>query len=128
MGEQELNEVKCEDVLSKKVCDELKAAAKKLKVKVEEIDAFIRQLVKEKITKAEEIIKRVRAKLVELAKNFHCTDVLSAKMCKGIEDLAKVIEVKMAVVEKVIKEIVVKGVTDIKKIIHKIIEHFFPHH
>merc|ERR1712168_310670 len=69
--------VKCEDVLSAKVCTELRTIAAKLKVKVEEIDIIIRKLVKEKITDAKRIIKEVREKLVELAKNFKCTDVLS---------------------------------------------------
>merc|ERR1712180_460340 len=70
---QELELVKCEDVLSAKVCTELRDIAKRMKVKVEEIDAIIRQLVKEKITEAKVIFAKVRAKLIELAKNFKCT-------------------------------------------------------
>merc|ERR1712243_238879 len=71
--------VTCEDFLPAETCAELRAAAEKLKVKVEEIDAIVRELVKEKITKAKEIIKRVREKIVDLAKNFKCTDILSEK-------------------------------------------------
>merc|ERR1711962_12947 len=119
MGGQELELVKCEDVLSAKVCTELRDIAKRMKVKVEEIDAIIRQLVKEKITEAKVIIAKVRAKLIELAKNFKCTDVLNESVCKEIK-----IEAKK--VDEIIKKIVVEGVTKAKEIIKKIIEHFFP--
>merc|ERR1719193_1007574 len=50
MDVDELNEIKCEDVPSAKVCTELRTIAKTMKVKIEEIDAIIRKLVKEKIT------------------------------------------------------------------------------
>merc|ERR1711962_44463 len=91
---QELELVKCEDVLSAKVCTELRDIAKRMKVKVEEIDAIIRQLVKEKITEAKVIIAKVRAKLIELAKNFKCTDVLNESVCKEIKDFAAKIKIE----------------------------------
>merc|ERR1719431_1539736 len=122
----ELSLVKCEDVLSAKVCTELRTVAKKLKVKIEEIDNIIRKLVKEKITDAKRIIKEVRAKLVELAKNFKCTDVLNEAVCKEIKDFAAKIKIEAKKVEEIIKKIVVEGVTEAKEIIKKIIEHFFP--
>jgi len=123
---EELNLVKCEDVLSPKVCTELRVIAKTLKVKVEEIDAIIRKLVKEKITDAKRIIKEVRAKLIELAKNFKCTDVLNESVCKEIKDFAAKIKIEAKKVDEIIKKIVVDGVTKAKEIIKKIIEHFFP--
>jgi len=122
----ELTLVKCEDVLSAKVCTELRAVAAKLKVKIEEIDNIIRKLVKEKITDAKRIIKEVKAKLVELAKNFKCTDVLSESVCKEIKDFAAKIKIEAKKVDEIIKKIVVEGVTKAKEIIKKIIEHFFP--
>merc|ERR1712002_262162 len=122
----ELNEIKCEDVLSAKVCTELRTIAKTMKVKVEEIDAIIRKLVKEKITDAKRIIKEVKAKLVELAKNFKCTDVLNESVCKEIKDFAAKIKIEAKKVDEIIKKIVVEGVTKAKEIIKKIIEHFFP--
>merc|ERR1711973_138301 len=118
--------VKCEDVLSAKVCTELRDIAKRMKVKAEEIDAIIRQLVKEKITEAKVIIEKVKAKLVELATNFKCTDVLSESACKEIKDFAAKIKIEAKKVDEIIKKIVVEGVTKAKEIIKKIIEHFFP--
>merc|ERR1712168_580465 len=52
------------------------------------IDNIIRKLVKEKITDAKRIIKEVREKLIQLAKNFKCTDVLSESVCKEIKEFA----------------------------------------
>merc|ERR1712193_73707 len=121
-----INVITCEDVLSAKVCHDLRAIAAKLKVKIEKIDEIIRQLVKEKITEAKEIIKRVREKLVELATNFKCTDILSEHVCKEIKDFAAKIKVEAKKVDEIIKKIVVEGVTKAKEIIKKIIEHFFP--
>merc|ERR1712212_1439308 len=122
----ELNEIKCEDVLSAKVCTELRTIAKTMKVKIEEIDAIIRKLVKEKITDVKRIIKEVKAKLVELAKNFKCTDVLNESVCKEIKDFAAKIKIEAKKVDEIIKKIVVEGVIKAKEIIKKIIEHFFP--
>jgi len=120
------NAIACEDVLSAKACTELRTIAKALKVKVAEIDAIIRKLVKEKITDAKKIIAAVKAKLIELATNFKCTDVLSEKVCKEIKDFAAKIEVEAHKIDELIKKIVVEGVTKAKEIIKKIIEHFFP--
>merc|ERR1711936_946848 len=72
-----VNLVKCEDVLSPQVCSKMREIAAKLKIKVEEVDRIIRELVAKKITEAKELIKHLREKLIELATNFKCTDVLS---------------------------------------------------
>merc|ERR1712198_561780 len=116
----------CEDVLSAKASTELRDIAQRMKVKVAEIDAIIRQLVKEKITEAKVSIEKVKAKLVELAKNFKCTDVLNESVCKEIKDFAAKIKIEAKKVDEIIKKIVVEGVTKAKEIIKKIIEHFFP--
>ena len=78
-----LNEIKCEDVLSADVCTKLREIAEKLKIKMELVDQIIRQLVKEKITEAKVIIAKVKAKLIEMAKNFKCSDVLNEKVSKN---------------------------------------------
>merc|ERR1712168_1058474 len=116
-----LNLITCEDVLSKKVCTDLRKIAEKMKIKISEIDAIIRKLVEEKITDIKEIIK----KLVELTK-IKCTDVLSQTVCKEIKDFAAKIKIEAKKVDEIIKKIVVEGVTKAQEIIKKIIEHFFP--
>ena len=44
------------------------------------IDELVRQAIKEKITKAKDVIKHVRQKLVDMATNFNCSDVLPEKV------------------------------------------------
>jgi predicted transcriptional regulator len=119
------NEIVCEDVLAAKVCKSLREAAKKLKIKVEMVDAIIREAIEKGMTKAKDIIKLVREKMVELSK-LSCADLLNEHMCAKIEEIAAKLKIQMAEVEKVIKEIVAKGITKIKAIIEELKKHFFP--
>merc|ERR1719228_462217 len=124
--EGELNLVKCEDYLSPQVCTKMREIAAKLKIKVSEVDRIIRELVAKKITEAKEIIKHLKEKLIELATNFKCTDVLSKNMCDEVHAFAEKIKIAAKEVDEIIKKIVVAGVTKAEEIIKKIIEHFFP--
>merc|ERR1711872_853240 len=117
---------KCEDVLSAEVCGKLRAAAETLKQKAKVVDEIVRRVVKEKITEAKEIVKRVQEKLVAMAKNFHCEDVPSEKLCAKIREVAIKVEVKVSEVEEQIKQLVAKGITKAKQIIEKIRERLFP--
>merc|ERR1712121_575616 len=119
--------VKCEDVLSAKACADLRKAAEIFKEKAEIVDKIIREAVEKGMTKAKEIAAHVRAKLIEMAKNFKCTDLLSAEVCAKIEEVAAKLKVEMAKVEKVMKELVAKGITKLKEIIDELKKHFFPH-
>merc|ERR1712212_75714 len=120
------NALTCEDFLTKKVCDKLKAAAEKLKQKAKDVDALVRKVLKEKVKEAKEIAKRVRQKLVDMAKNFKCEDVLPAEVCAKVKELAEKAKVKAEEVKKVLKELIAKGVTKAKEIIKKIKEKLFP--
>ena len=51
-----------------------------LKVKAAEVDKIVREAVQKGITKATEIAKIVREKLIELATDFKCEDALSASV------------------------------------------------
>jgi len=61
-----------------------------------------------------------------MAKNFHCEDVLSEKVCSKIRDFATKVEVKVAEIEEQMKELVSKGITEAKKIIEEIRKKLFP--
>merc|ERR1712121_533771 len=87
---------------------------------------IVREAVKKGITKASEIIKIVRAKIIELATNFKCEDALSAEVCDKIKEVAALMKIKMEKVMKVMKEIIAKGITKAKEIIDEIKKHFFP--
>ena len=72
-----INVITCEDVLSADMCKKLRAAAELFKIKAAEVDKMIREAIAKGVTKAKEIFKIVQAKLIEMAKNFKCTDALS---------------------------------------------------
>merc|ERR1712002_709304 len=125
--EDDVLTLKCEDVLSAKACAELRKAAEIFKQKAEIVDKITREAVKKGITKAKEIAAHVRAKLIEMSKNFKCTDVLSEPVCAEIKEVAGKLKVDMAKVLKVMKDLVAKGITKLKEIIEELKKHFFPH-
>merc|ERR1712126_432610 len=124
--ELEIDVKKCEDLLSEKICTEIRDVAKRLKVKVEEVDKAIAEAAAKGITKAHELIEFVREKIVSLATKFGCNDIMPQKVCDKIKELAAKFKVSAAKVEEFIKQIVSKGVTSIHEIIKKIIDKFFP--
>merc|ERR1711936_1273005 len=123
---ERINVITCEDVISADMCKKLRDAAELFKIKAAEVDKMIREAIAKGVTKAKEIFKIVQAKLIEMAKNFKCTDALSKDVCDKIAEVAGKLKVKMAEVMKVIKEIIVKGITKAKEIIEEIKKHFFP--
>merc|ERR1719495_1362230 len=102
------NEIVCEEILSDKVCAALKEDDKTLHVKAEEVDKIVREAVKKGITKASEIIKIVRAKIIELATNFKCEDALSAEVCAKLREVAAELKVKFDKVMEVMKKIIAR--------------------
>merc|ERR1711973_871415 len=86
----------------------------------------VREAVKKGITKAKEIIKIVRAKIIDLATNFKCEDALAADVCAKMREIAAELKVKFSKVMKVMKEIIAKGIVKAKEIIEEIKKHFFP--
>merc|ERR550532_3193908 len=122
----EVNVIVCEEVLADNVCKALREAAKILKVKVEEIDAAVREALEKGLTKAKDIIKFVRAKIESFVHNFKCEDVLDEGICAKIHEIAALIKVDAAKVDAFIRDLVVKGITKAKEIIEEIKKHFFP--
>merc|ERR1712002_1412714 len=49
-----------------------------------------------------------------------CEDVLSASVCKKLRDLAKKLKVEVAVIDKIVREAVAKGITKAKEIIAEV--------
>merc|ERR1711909_95550 len=119
------NVIVCEDILSDEICATLRKAAEKLKVGAKIVDQFIREALEKGKTKAKEIIKYIEDKMAALSK-VKCEQVLDEDICKKIREVAAKVKISMAKVEKVIKDIVAKGITKIQEIIKKIKEYFFP--
>merc|ERR1711936_612508 len=126
LGKELANEIICEEILSDKVCHDLREAAKKFKIKVEEIDKLVREALDKELRKAKDIIHYIRTKIVDMATNFKCTDALSESVCAKIKEIAAKFKVDYQKVMKVIKDIIAKGITKAKEIIDEIKKHFFP--
>merc|ERR550534_2885071 len=126
LGEELVNEITCEEILSDKVCHDLREAAKKFKIKAEEIDKLVREALDKELRKAKDIIHYIRTKIVDMATNFKCTDALSEDVCAKIKEIAAKFKVDYQKVMKVIKDIIAKGITKAKEIIDEIKKHFFP--
>merc|ERR1711909_269458 len=107
------NVIVCEDILSDEICATLRKAAEKLKVGAKIVDQFIREALEKGKTKAKEIIKYIEDKMAALSK-VKCEQVLDEDICKKIREVAAKVKISMAKVEKVIKEIVAKGITKIQ--------------
>merc|ERR1712002_992003 len=108
-------------------CAKLRKAAEAFKLEAELVDKLIKEAVSHGITKAKEIVKYVRQKIMDAAKDFHCSSILPENVCAKIAEVAAKAKIKMAEVEKVMKQIVAKGITKIKEIIEELKKHFFPH-
>merc|ERR1712168_1215013 len=96
------------------------------KQKAKVIDQLVREAIAKKVTEAKEIVKRVQQKLIDMAKDFKCEDVLSTKACDKLREIAQTLKIKAAEVTKMLKEIVAKGIVKAKEIIEKIKAKLFP--
>jgi propanediol dehydratase small subunit len=123
--EESLEAITCEDVLSEKVCEELREIAEKLKLGAAIVDQMIREALEKGMRKASEIIAYIRDKMVAVSK-ITCEDVISKNICDKIKEVADKLKIKFATVIKVIKQAISKGLTTIKDIIRLTSRHFFP--
>merc|ERR1712179_122078 len=119
------NEVKCEDVLADDVCAKLREAAKKLKLKVEEINKLIEEAVAKGKKKVDEIIDYVHKRMVDLSKikcaeildyikkhfphlgeelvnEITCEEILSDKVCHDLREAAKKFKIKAEEIDKLV--------------------------
>merc|ERR1712141_214395 len=105
-GELE-NVITCEEVLSDKVCKELREIAEKLKIGAKIVDQFIREALEKGKRKAKEIIAYIKEKMVAISK-ITCEDVISKDICDKIREVAAKLKIKFDAVIKVMKEAISK--------------------
>merc|ERR1712141_204729 len=117
--------IKCEHVLSDKVCKQLREIAEKLKIGAQIVDKYIREAIAKGMTKAHEIIAYIKEKMIAISK-ITCEDVISKDICDKIREVAAKLKIKFDAVIKVMKEAIAKGLSKIKDIIDYIKNHFFP--
>merc|ERR1712226_1739177 len=117
---------KCEDALPAPVCGKLKELAEKIKVKAAEVDKLLREIVAEGVTKAKEIIEKIREKLFPaledevpfLIENAveKCEDVLAEKICTQLREAAEKLKLKAAEIDALVREAIEKKITEATEI------------
>jgi hypothetical protein len=101
--------IKCDNILTPKACQNLLNAAKKLHEQAQLIKGAIMEAALKQITDAKQILKTVRDKLIEKAKNFNCTDVLPKEQCQLLMQIANRFKIRAQNVTKILITAVVKG-------------------
>merc|ERR1712178_608952 len=118
---------KCEDVLTDDMCKTLRELAEQIKVKASEVDKTLKGLVAKGISKAKELIEKLRHKLFPAmdAKVLYamlesdaikCEDVLGEKACAKLRETAQKLKEKVETIDKLVREAVAKKITEAKAI------------
>merc|ERR1719206_587082 len=113
---------KCEDALSKKICDKIHEVADLAKIKYAKVIAFMKDVIARGKTTAKAIIEAIKKFLfpkhaLMIDNAIACEDVLSAKACTELRTIAKALKVKVAEIDAIIRKLVKEKITDAKKII-----------
>merc|ERR1712178_44489 len=112
---------KCEDVLTGEMCQTLRELAETIKVKASQVDKTLRDLVAKGISKAKELLEKLRQKLfpanIDVQK---CEDVLAEKVCKELRETAEHLKVKASEIDALVRHVVSKKITETKAMIEHI--------
>lgn len=108
--------ISCDAILSPQACANFVEATKKFKEQTKLIKEAIMLAVQQKITDVKEMTKFVATKLVELAVNFKCTDVLPQKQCDFLTKIAGRFHIRATELLRVIKVAVVQSKDSVKAI------------
>merc|ERR1719209_1326995 len=86
---------KCEDALAADVCAKIREVAGELKIKMDKVMKVMKEIIAKGITKAKEIIEKIKKHFfpdneLTLVK---CEDVLSAKVCTELREVAAKLKV-----------------------------------
>merc|ERR1711962_419871 len=112
--------IRCENILFENVCNKMRKIAASLKIKFEKVMTYMKNLVVKGITKAKEIIEKIKHHFwpgQDLIENeITCEDILSEQVCAALKKAAEKLKVKAAEVDKIVREAVKKGITKAKEI------------
>merc|ERR1712142_538801 len=88
---------KCEDALAADVCAKIREVAADLKIKMDKVMKFMKEIIAKGITKAKEIIEEIKKHFFpgnELIENaITCEDILSANVCAALKKAAEKLKV-----------------------------------
>jgi len=112
---------KCEDVLTGEMCQTLRELAETIKVKASQVDKTLRDLVAKGISKAKELLEKLRQKLfpanIDVQK---CEDILAEQVCKELRETAEHLKVKASEIDALVRHVVEKKITETKAMIDHI--------
>jgi len=112
----------CKDALSADTCDKLISLAKRLHVKVGEVNIAVKEAIVRGAVKAKELIKLAQVKIVQTVTNAKCEDLLNAATCQKIEEFAKKVHLKAQDVLEAVKVAIAMGAKDPQAALNKAIE------
>merc|ERR1711962_1570049 len=112
----------CKDALSADTCDQLISLAKRLHVKVQEVNVAVKEAIVRGAVKAKELITLARARIAHVVTNAKCEDILDADTCQKIVDFAKKVHLKASDVIDAVKEAIAEGAKDPQAVLKKAIE------
>jgi len=110
------NDVSCEKILGLEQCEKLLESAKTLKENIKTVHQALVAALQKHLSKTKDILKSVRETLVEKAKNFNCTDVLTLEQCNRIKNIGQRLKLKSSEVQKAVKEAIANGAEKAKQI------------
>eukprot|EP00111_Clytia_hemisphaerica_P016601 TCONS_00049217-protein len=108
--------ISCDKILSPTACANFVEATKKFKEQTKLIKQAIMDAVEQKITNAKEITKYVANKIIEMAVNFECTDVMPQKQCDLLFKIAGRFHIRTKELIRVLKQAIVDGKSTVKAI------------
>jgi len=118
------NEVTCEKVFGQERCDQLRDAAQKFHENAGVIKEAIKAAINKHLTKVQDVLTSVRDTLVEKAKNFKCTDVLTQDQCNKIDDIGARLKLKSDEIKLALKEAIANGAEQAKQIYNRALGFF----
>merc|ERR1711973_181015 len=115
---------KCSDVLAVKVCDNLEAMAKRLKLKAEDVTKAVVDAVKKGKTSSIEIYNAAKDFLMNEVVNKKCEDFTTQENCQKLRKVAAFMKLNAEKVEEFVRKAVAEGAVQAADIYAKAMEYY----
>jgi len=115
---------KCSDVLAVKVCENLVAIAKRLRLNADVVTKAVVDAVKQGKTSSIEIYQASKDFLKKEVLSKKCEDFTAAETCDKLRKVAAMLKLKSSKVEEMVVDIVAEGSVQAKEIYAKAMEYY----
>uniref|UniRef100_A0A7M5WWV0 Uncharacterized protein n=1 Tax=Clytia hemisphaerica TaxID=252671 RepID=A0A7M5WWV0_9CNID len=115
---------KCSDVLAVKVCDNLEAIAKRLKLKAEDVTKAVVDAVKKGKTSSVEIYNAAKDFLINEVATKKCEDFTTVENCQKLRKVAAFMKLNAEKVEEFVRKAVAEGAVQAADIYAKAMEYY----